>query len=66
MSEKALIHAIWAAALMYCVAVVALAAVSYNRAPLTAEDALAKVLALFGPITALLTALFARRREPKE
>lgn len=64
MSDRVLIHAIWASAIMYAVALVCLSVVVMHRpAAESAEAVAAKAIALFGPLVTLLSAVVFRRRD---
>lgn len=65
MSDKLAMTAIICSTIMYSVAVVCVAVVRMHGPPTdTAEAFAAKLLAVFGPIVTLLTALVFRRNGP--
>ena len=62
MNDRCFIHAVWAAAVMYSVALVCLSAVIIQRPPETGEAVAAKLIALFGPLVTLLSVVVFRAR----
>lgn len=61
MNDRCFVHAVWASCVMYSVAIVCLSAVVIQRPTETGEAVAAKLLALFGPLTVLLSAILFRR-----
>jgi hypothetical protein len=65
-NDRLAVHAVWAGAAMYCVAILGLAAAKFSPgAPesATADVVTAKLIALFGPIASIIAIALYRRKQ---